>query len=297
MLDPSSASSYRHNGDDDVQQFIQKLEASAKKIMRDSNRKQKKALLDEKYGMNQSSKSGKLGSSSKVLMTSKSIATDTLGATATMNYSIPKMMVTLDANDGINGSSTGAFMGNTVNLFGDDPTAASTKQLYHPSMKTTIIPNQLSPIKTNNNGNSNSKYLDKTNNLFSSTSALPAGVPINPIYINDKTTSLKRSVVLDKLNTSPFLASSGTETLDDVLQRKDRKNKVSSTAAATESTSTWGLRLHATAVLGDKVSTSRVNKLYAKLMGKKNSKSTGKNQLEVQGPVDWSCYGLKSKYR
>ena len=251
------------SGNTDVHSFITSLECSAKRIMRDANRKAKKAARDAEVFENKSKRKDLINNPSKmnmtkVLMTSKSIPNE-LDSTVVMNYSVPKMMVSMG-----NGTAS-----DTLNMFGNDdankPLGLGTTQQL-----------SLSPIKSRP---LSSGKLDTTTKLH----PLPAS---------------KVNQTLKKLNSSPFLPSSTLESLEEILARSKNKDKAlgdSVAATASKNETTWALKLHAATVMAGKTPLSNVNKMFTKLMDQKGKKKGG--TIEAQGPIDWSCYGLKIKYR
>lgn len=232
-----------------TQDFIVGLELSAKKILRDANRKQKDAARHEAYEALKAQKAAEKGlkkSQSTVVIPSVTDRLDkkvsllanadvlespsqTFKKTRVMQYSIPRMVIT---------------MGTSVL---DEP-AGDTGPL-----KSMISPRQLSPIKTR------SQQIDEK--------------------------LARRSLIYDKLQTSPYLSQSAPSlnALFEV-ERVTEKALGNVDVEAPSKQTDWALKIHASAVFA----------------GKTKSKRTfghAKQPSDAQGPTDWSSEGLRAKYR
>jgi hypothetical protein len=206
-----------------TQDFIVDVELSAKKILRDANRKQKDAARHEAYEASKAQKAAekamKRSQSTVVIPTvtdrlDKKVSllanadvlespSQTFKKTRVMQYSIPRMVIT---------------MGTSVL---DEPAAGDTGPL-----KSMMSPRQLSPIKTRNQ------------------------------QIDEKLA--RRSQIYEKLQTSPYLSQSAPS-----LNALFEEEKVTEKALgnvdveAPLKQTDWALKIHASAVFAGKTKSKR----------------------------------------
>ena len=255
----------RQSRDGEVHHFIQTLENSARRIMRDASRKKKEMAREERgLSLNRERKALIQGEKLKNRKSTTVMMTTVKESTVCMNYSVPKMTVTMGQTVHINTNS---------NISNND--YASTVNV------------QLSPIKLNGDKMA-SDCTNRLTNMHNNTHV--STIPI--------VESKKRSLVLDKLQRSPFLESSSFESFNHILLKNKTQdtNQGTSILAAAKKETTWSLRLNAASVLNGKKDTSAINKLHFELM-KGSKKVSSDHSVELQGPIDYSIHGLKMKYR
>ena len=202
-----------------------------------------------------------------------------LTKTKVFNYSIPKMTINL----------TQQGDASTQNILEADSksTALMSKSTSH--LKNTAI----SPIKKRPKSSSGKhQHISTAKSL-------------------DEQISMRKSKVLDKLKTSPFLPNEhgfvpgkSSKSLPNKKSSSSSKSFQDEETAIKKEKTDWALRLEVSAVMGGKIS-SGANDIYKReldaSMEKREAEKKGvvltKKMLEAQGPIDWSSTGLKYKYR
>mmetsp|Transcript_21478 Transcript_21478/g.31157 ORF Transcript_21478/g.31157 Transcript_21478/m.31157 type:complete len:1761 (-) Transcript_21478:200-5482(-) len=257
----------------DCHDFIIDVENTAKRILKQSNKKQleatrqdqlRQARLDKKTKKKQSDKGhgtmniADIYSNDKVTL-ERTFGTSTAGMkplvdtamakTRVLDYSVPRMAISLGAD--------------TVNLDGN-------KSLD--SGSTPLKPGNLSPIR---------KRPSSSSGKAVRTQAL------------EEEKQLRRSKILEKLKDSPFQPSPTTLALEKMNSKKAALTSKSTPNLKQETD--WALRMHASNVLSGKGSSSNANKIFLKSQAAANV-PTGVVK-EAQGPIDWSSRGLREKYR
>ena len=262
----------------DVHDFIIDLENSAKRILKQSNKKHLEATRQESLKQARLEKQNRKAQNDK--LSGKMVITDTfnfdktsnemvfgkstngpiqsplgrsMSKTKVLNYSVPRMTVGLGAE--------------TVNVLDEakpkslDPGFSSPA----PVMKS----GQLSPIRKR-----------------------PLSAKDQKGALLEEEKNLRKSKILEKLKNSPFqptansLGQDGRGTRPTAMVSKSTPNLKQETD--------WALRMHATAVLGGKNS-SNVGKYMQKTST--TPANTTRVMSEPQGPIDWSSQGLREKYR
>lgn len=260
-------------GSTSVHDFIVRLESSAKRVLKDANKKHREALVkeqalaivqgrkaqkakhDETHGGKTLSKTGSVLMKALTMSSSMLDLLDdpaaTLGKmppgteTLEMRYSVPRMFVSM-ATDA------------TLNL--------------------------------NDGGGSGDEAGTRSHRATGGLEKLPA-VVVPP----------RRNLVLEKLGTSPFLSAS-MGSLDEILMDRKlqaqrlKEERAADAANLVQKETTWALKSQVTEVMSGKH--SGANSLHKNLIKKQTVKhQTHGRKTEAQGPVDWSCNGLKIKYR
>jgi hypothetical protein len=260
-----------------VHDFIVQLERSAKRVLKDANKKAREAALAEqtnailagRKALDQKKKSAK-GMSKEGTVQMKSMAlTSSMEAedvnniglmppgtqTLEMRYSVPKMMVSMAMDDTLDLNNAG-----NADMSGP-PTG------------------HLSPIK---------KKLQQGGNAMMSQSLEKP---------------LKRNVTLERLSSSAYVTAA-TGSLDEIMIAKKKEatmlkqQRKKDAEEAPEKETTWSLKSQVNEVLTGK--SSKATTLHRKLVKDHKNKQAGGlagRKGEKQGPVDWSVTGLKSKYR
>ena len=265
------------DGTSTVHDFIVKLESSAKRVLKNANKKareaavaeQTKAIIAGRKAAAAKSKSAK-GMSKEGTVSMKAAAmTSSMDAeeiakigtappgtqTLEMRYSVPKMFVSMAMDDTLDLNAP---------MQGDGAPGPPT--------------GHLSPIKKK-----------KQHQLQAMSQSL------------DK--PLKRNVTLERLGSSAYV-SNKTGTLDEIMLSKkqeasrlkqDRKREAEQ---APEKETTWALKSHVSEVISGK--SNKASDLHRKLVKNHKNKQSGGlagRKGESQGPIDWSTNGLKCKYR
>ena len=251
------------NSQSDVSVFIKDLEISAKKILKDANRKKiearkhEESLLRKNGGsrktvndvvnvgsvlINTKDSQGFSGAQSRILSPDLKVNADD---TVLMHYSVPRMLVSV-ANDA--------------------PKPLETQTLRSGSA------GSLSPI---------SKSRDNT----SSQSPFPNKSVLRPL---DKEKIIRRNRVLEKIEASPFLSSS-MNSVDILLARRQMRANDETNGPPKETN--WALRMRATDILSGKQN-SGATRILHEVDSKEKTTTT-----EPQGPIDWSSQALRVKYR
>lgn len=259
------------DGTSSVHDFIVKLESSAKRVLKDANKKareaalaeQTKAIIAGRKAAESKKKSGKGMSKEGTVAMKSSALTSSMDAndinigtmppgtqTLEMRYSVPKMFVSMAMDDTLD-----------LNNLGSDPSGPPT--------------GHLSPIKK------------KQQQMMSQSLDKP----------------LKRNMVLERLSDSAYVTQ-GTGTLDEIMLAKKKEatmlkqQRKKEAEEAPEKETSWALKSHVNEVLSGK--SSKASTLHRKLVKNHKNKEAGGlagRKGEAQGPVDWSVNGLKSKYR
>lgn len=284
----------KYNAESEVNKFIKELEVSAKKILKDASRKKKEETRIEQamatrklYETNVKSKTPKgIAHNATVMMTStlggasssfnkgqnKLLAQDSystlssiknqnnLEETHVMHYSVPRMVISMaDSSDNYDHVLRTVSAGNSIQGC------------------TSNCSVQLSPIR----GKSSPRH-----------------------YKSDEQSTLdtlkrqqKRSKILERIETSPYIPSNGNFTSVDILNSKDnslnkQKQKFFDDAPPVEE-SNFAMKMRATAVLSGKAQSNT-----AQILQKQQKTLANSNQkLESQGAVDWSSNAIRAKYR
>lgn len=260
------------DGTSTVHDFIVKLESSAKRVLKDANKKareaalaeQTKAIIAGRKAAESKKKSGKGMSKEGTVAMKSSALTSSMDATdinigtmppgtqtLEMRYSVPKMFVSMAVDDTLD-----------LNALDGDPAGPPT--------------GHLSPIKKKQQQNAMSQSLDKP---------------------------LKRNMVLERLSDSAYVTA-GTGTLDEIMLAKKKEaamlkaQRKKEAEEAPEKETSWALKSHVNEVLSGK--SSKASTLHRKLVKNHKNKEAGGlagRKGEAQGAIDWSVNGLKSKYR
>lgn len=280
----------RGSGTQTVNQFIVKLEASAKKILKDASKKQKEAARKAHNEMmmgkgKKESESDTLKKMGSVLMSSTNTKDNSNAKTVVMNYSVPRMEVTMASREIT-----------TMNLHGHGNNDRDEN----------ISPrgSALSPIKKRSNS---ADVIKGEKNLMSQSQTFK---PCHPSLMPPQ--KPRASKVLERLGQSA-LVSAGTGSLNDILLSQNKKNKATGLGNNTDISGgeeapapALGLHIakdlakHASNILGGTVAQDRINKLHKKIektRAMKNKPGYKATDEERQGPIDWSSNGLKIKYR
>lgn len=259
--------------DKSISDFIINLENSAKKVLKDANNKAKeasriersRALLGLKKTKKDDGNSTKFSKTGTVWMNGNSVLDNEkiLAGTQVMKYSVPRMSISMAGET--------FDLQKEVDMDGRQATSTLQSQSRY-----------LSPIKS----------LSKSGSI----DIVPDGKVISSLRPKSGVASVKRSQVLDKLESSPFLSKNST--LDDLLTTMkgkgvDTLSKQADSKPSVESS--WALKTHAADVLGGRTQAS-ANVMFKKLL-KKNCEEKSRSNVEAQGPIDWSWTGLKCKYR
>eukprot|EP00606_Chrysophyceae_sp_TOSAG23-5_P001341 GSChrysophyteH2.ASY1.ANO1.566.1 assembled CDS len=285
-----------------VHDFIWKLEASAKRVLKDANKKAREAQIAEQtraiiegkktvaLAKSKSAKGMLKEGSTKMRHTqmSSSQTMDDVKAmgrappgtdTLEMRYSVPQMFVSMAID------SAG-----TVNF-----------------MEPGNMPERASSSGTNGFGGTGSGHLSpikkkQQQQQHGGGSQLSKSMTHLESARETKTQPLKRNKVLEALNKSAYV-SEATGTVDEIIvarrneQQKLRDDKKNPKAQEKETTSQ--LKSQVTEVLSGK--SNGATKLHRKLLKQRKDKQAGKvsgtRKNEQQGPIDWSTNGLKLKYR
>lgn len=316
---------------DSVHQFIVSLEAKAKRILKDADKKRRddaraehvKQFVNTKPSKGSQSKklpqtgtilmplvdTSNMGSSGKLpsghlgneKITSLTAQADMLNNTRNaktqqMQYSVPKLSVSLEAD--------------TINLdelASSGKVGISTRPLSGPG-RTTLRPLD----KTTRGGLGSSTITQQqggeTLSMSSSMNSIGSlgGKKTKPLFdksfLKDtvqKTT--KANKTLSKLDQSPLMntfSSEKPDNLNEYLESKKKNTGKKENKILMEST--WSLKTHATDVLSGKMqgNTNAIQTKQAKNAAvKKKGSAASRAQEEPQGPIDWNIRGLRSKYR
>jgi len=279
-------------GGSSVQEFIWKLEASAKRVLKDANKKAREAQLAEQMRSIQEGqktvaavkaktakgmlKDGSVKMAHTKLSSSMDMSdvqsmgrmppgTDTLE----MRYSVPKMFVSMAMD---NAATANLLHAGHMSM--RSPRASSSGGLG----------GTLSPIKKKGGGAA--QMMSQTTDATDVITKAP-----------------RRNKVLEALGSSAYV-SGATGTLEEIMlarrqeaqKLKESRKKGSEDAPEQETSS--NLKSHVTSVMSGK--NSGATKLHRKLIKQRADKLAGGaagRKSEKQGPIDWSTNGLKMKYR
>jgi hypothetical protein len=280
----------------DVNDFIIDVENSAKKILRESNKRlleenrkeNLRRIREEKHSqlLSQEKLTGKISFTKNTFYDSEktneekvfgyslsqekrlkgSLQNSSLHQTKILNYSIPKMTIGLGGNDG---------GGETMNLLNGGNNYSTTFGVNSASASSLdgLRSNQLSPIQKKS----------KQMKLLSIESEKQQ----------------RQSLLLKKLETSPFQPSA--ETIAREMGKGNKPVKQTSggvtTPKAPPQETDWALRQHAAGILSGKVQNTNATKIYQQTLASQKNGGTSAVKNEAQGPIDWSSYGLSEKYR
>jgi len=289
---------------DAVHDFVVQLESKAKRILRAANKEKEEQArrehLEKMFGGKSKgkgmAKTGTVliavdrvnktltGNTSNMPLTNKG-----LGTTKKLDYSVPKLTVMMDKTKDLQPEASSAPP--------KPPTAG-----------------MLSPIKKFNNSAGVGKMsmaMSQASTVQDASFAMSAGMNTSASgataglvattrmsdamsksmsALDKPSKSLKRNNTLQKLNKSAYMSQSGTGpgTIDEILASRKTKllqiKKKNDAAAKEREASAFDLKRDAAAALSGKLTTK----------ARKNKKG---QMEEVQGPVDWSIRGLRSKYR
>ena len=275
----SASSKDAHYGSDAVHNFIVTLEGKAKRILKEADKRRREDLLKEheaKFLRTKSAKdtvkklsrdgtvllpSNTDGLSGKLSDQSSKLEKDKLASTQLMHYSVPKMVLSMNAD-------TMDFKGDSGIQLTKSLTGTPTRPLSRSGKSTTLEPL-----------------------LSSSLNMTVANMETVNLAVTQKLAKT-RSRVLDKLSASPFM-SGPSANLDEFLAA-GKKKEAKGVLASEASWSVKAVKTQASGVLSGKLQ-SNAKVFTDKQAAKKMSK--GKIQEEPQGPTDWSLRGLRCKYR
>lgn len=254
--------------------FIVHMESTAKSIIKKDNKKKREAARVERMNeMMKIRKPTKTMSSSLDRVGSVSLNNTTLNMSMkdhdddqVLNYSIPNMTVGID-------NSNNSVLKHTKSV---DTLKPTKKSCY-----------RLNPVVEV--GISKSKVLMSLKKS-----------PLLPEDLGTLPKDLKKTLMKAGTQLPDSEVSSGALNLSDALATAGDRSRIMKDKEPVMRESAWDLKRHAAAVLSGNMSlrpNRHLNALRSKSASGKRPSSGTKTVKEHQGPIDFSIYGLKSKYR
>ena len=274
----------KEDGGQSIHEFILKLENSAKRVLKEANKKQREAMLAEQA---KAIVAGRREVAAKSKKKGKGFA-----KTGSLMMKSSALTSSMDAND-----ST---------LLGTAPPGTQTLELRYsvPRMFVSMAADTI-------DANAVVSEIDQALMTRSSTASGNFSGNLSPIKKKSTTVGaralterpMKRNVTLERLGESAYI-SGKTGSIDEIMLSKktelaklrESRANPGETNAAEQTTSV--LKSQVSEVMSGK--RNGATKLHRKLLKQRKAKLSGSTEgrkAETQGPVDWSINGLKCKYR